>query len=96
MHAYIFGKVVTTTAFCIFSVVITTAPHWRLLVLIIIDSLCVFSVVTTTGFRQAPWCTPGVSTSRWSATTCRDQSDRTGSHPCIMYIFDEVIIITGC
>jgi hypothetical protein len=51
-----------------------------------IDSLCVFSVVTTTGFRQAPWCTPGVSTNRWSATTCRDPSDRTGSHPCIMYI----------
>ena len=29
---YIFGKVVVTTAFYIFSVVITTDPHWRLLV----------------------------------------------------------------
>jgi hypothetical protein len=35
MHAYIFGKVVTTTDFCIFSVVSTTAPHWRFLVSII-------------------------------------------------------------
>ena len=29
---YVFSKVVVTAAFCIFSVVITTAPHWRFLV----------------------------------------------------------------
>ena len=28
----IFGKVVVTTTFCIFSIVVTTAPNWRLLV----------------------------------------------------------------
>ena len=32
MCAYIFGKEVVTTAFCIFIVVITTAPHLRLMV----------------------------------------------------------------
>ena len=31
MCAYIFGKVFITTAFYIFSGIITTAPHWRLL-----------------------------------------------------------------
>ena len=28
-HAYIFGKVVITTATCIFNVIIKKAPHWR-------------------------------------------------------------------
>ena len=32
IFTYISGKVVVTTALCIFSVVITTSPHWRLMV----------------------------------------------------------------